>query len=141
RSQVSVPTPPSARRLQMSGRAELVMRKGGQRSDANDIAVGRRVRARRLELGMTQPQVGELVGVSHQQIHKYEQGKNRISSSRLLGLAAALQCPVEFLLGSRFSTAADDSLAHTLLGMRSGVRVARSVISIGSPGIAEALAR
>jgi transcriptional regulator with XRE-family HTH domain len=46
--------------------------------------------------GMTQQQLGDKVGVKFQQIHKYETGANRISASRMWGIAAALDVPVTF---------------------------------------------
>ena len=61
-----------------------------------NIHVGRRVRHCRWMKGMTQQQLGDKVGVKFQQIHKYETGANRISASRMWGIAAALDVPVTF---------------------------------------------
>ena len=61
-----------------------------------NIHVGRRVRHCRWMQGMTQQQLGNKVGVKFQQIHKYETGANRISASRMWGIAAALDVPVTF---------------------------------------------
>jgi len=61
-----------------------------------NIHVGRRVRHCRWMQGMTQQQLGDKVGVKFQQIHKYETGANRISASRMWGIAAALDVPVTF---------------------------------------------
>jgi transcriptional regulator with XRE-family HTH domain len=61
-----------------------------------DRHVGRRVRLRRLTLGMSQEQLGTLVGISFQQVQKYEKAANRISASRLFQFAEALSCTVEF---------------------------------------------
>ncbi len=60
-----------------------------------DVHVGRRVRMRRTLLGMTQTSLGEAIGLSFQQVQKYENGKNRIGSSRLFDLSRALDVPVE----------------------------------------------
>jgi transcriptional regulator with XRE-family HTH domain len=59
-----------------------------------DAAVGRRVRARRILVGKSQGDLGDLVGVTFQQIQKYESGQNRISASRLLSIADVLGVPV-----------------------------------------------
>jgi transcriptional regulator with XRE-family HTH domain len=59
-----------------------------------DAAVGRRVRARRILVGKSQGDLGDLVGVTFQQIQKYESGQNRISASRLLSIAEVLGVPV-----------------------------------------------
>ena len=55
-----------------------------------DRHVARRLRERRLALGLTQPQVAELIGVTYQQAHKYEIGANRLSVGRLHAIARAL---------------------------------------------------
>ena len=55
-----------------------------------------RVRERRTELGISQPEVAAALGVAHQQLYKYEQAKNRISASRLYELSEALNVPVAF---------------------------------------------
>ncbi|WP_371171625.1 helix-turn-helix domain-containing protein [Aliiroseovarius sp. 2305UL8-7] len=59
-----------------------------------DRHVGKRIRGRRLLVGMTQQQLAEKSGVSFQQIQKYEMGTNRVSASRLFELAELLQCSV-----------------------------------------------
>ena len=61
-----------------------------------DLHVGLRVRQRRWMLGLTQQQLGESVGIKFQQVQKYETGTNRISASRLWGIAATLGVPVAF---------------------------------------------
>ena len=48
-----------------------------------DVHVGNRVRIRRLELGMSQEKLGDALGVTFQQVQKYEKGANRVSASRL----------------------------------------------------------
>ncbi len=65
-----------------------------------DGRIGQRVRARRLEIGMSQERLAELCGVTFQQIQKYEKGKNRIACSRLHDVAGALGMePGEFFVG------------------------------------------
>ncbi len=59
-----------------------------------DLYVGQKLRKRRLELGMTQPELARAVGVRFQQIQKYETGLNRIAASRLWRAARALNVPV-----------------------------------------------
>ena len=55
-----------------------------------DAAIGERIRRRRTELGLTQEQLAQRLGVSYQQVQKYERGANRISASRLYTLAHRL---------------------------------------------------
>jgi transcriptional regulator with XRE-family HTH domain len=80
-------------------------RKSGTKINArrvqdSDIAIGERIRARRNQIEMSQENLGGALGVSFQQIQKYEKGVNRLSSGRLIQLANALQCSVTDLIGS-----------------------------------------
>jgi transcriptional regulator with XRE-family HTH domain len=61
-----------------------------------DKHVGARVRLRRLMLGMSQEKLGDALGVTFQQLQKYEKGANRISASRLQHMSQILQVPVSF---------------------------------------------
>ncbi len=60
-----------------------------------DVHVGARVRVRRTLMGMNQAQTGDALGVSFQQMQKYENGTNRISASRLFALSRMLDVPVQ----------------------------------------------
>jgi transcriptional regulator with XRE-family HTH domain len=60
-------------------------------ANAVDKKVGQRVRTRRLEIGMSQERLAELLGVTFQQVQKYEKGVNRIAVSRLLDIANSLE--------------------------------------------------
>ncbi|MBE9553109.1 MAG: helix-turn-helix transcriptional regulator, partial [Proteobacteria bacterium] len=61
-----------------------------------DIHVGSRVRLRRTLLGFSQEKLGEAVGLTFQQIQKYERGANRIGASRMYALSRVLDVPVAF---------------------------------------------
>lgn len=61
-----------------------------------DAHVGARVRLRRMLVGMSQERLGELLGVTFQQIQKYEKGANRIGASRLFEVSGVLEVPVTF---------------------------------------------
>src|SRR6185295_19352017 len=61
-----------------------------------DIHVGSRVRLRRMMLGMSQEKLGEQLGITFQQIQKYEKGTNRIGASRLQHISTVLSVPVSF---------------------------------------------
>ena len=63
-------------------------------ANAVDRRIGQRVRSRRLEIGMSQERLAELLGVTFQQVQKYEKGVNRIAASRLHDISAALDMPV-----------------------------------------------
>lgn len=61
-----------------------------------DVHVGTRVRLRRTLLGMSQEKLGEALGLTFQQVQKYERGVNRIGASRLFDLARVLDVPIGF---------------------------------------------
>jgi transcriptional regulator with XRE-family HTH domain len=61
-----------------------------------DQRIGARVRRRRKQLRLSQTALGQLIGVSFQQIQKYERGKNRIGAGRLLTVAEVLGVPVDY---------------------------------------------
>src|SRR3546814_15533847 len=61
-----------------------------------DVHVGSRVRLRRTLLGMSQEKLGEAIGLTLQQVQKYERGANRIGASRLFDLSRVLDVPVDF---------------------------------------------
>ena len=65
-------------------------------SQSTDQQVGSNLRARRMALGLSQSAVGDAIGVTFQQIQKYEKGNNRISASKLHRLAEVLQVRPEF---------------------------------------------
>jgi transcriptional regulator with XRE-family HTH domain len=62
-------------------------------ANAIDKKIGQRVRSRRLEIGMSQEKLAELLGVTFQQVQKYEKGVNRIAASRLYNIASSLDMP------------------------------------------------
>jgi transcriptional regulator with XRE-family HTH domain len=64
--------------------------------DPTDRHVGARIRMRRLMLDMSQERLGEELGITFQQVQKYEKGSNRVSASRIQRIAAVLQVPVSF---------------------------------------------
>ena len=61
-----------------------------------DAHVGSRVRLRRMLIGMSQEKLGELLGLTFQQVQKYEKGANRIGASRLYDIATILNVPVQY---------------------------------------------
>jgi len=72
-----------------------------RRADCTDFEIGQRIRALRLERGLSQTDLGSLIGVTFQQIRKYEMGTNRVSASRLCRLAEVLKAPIaSFCFGS-----------------------------------------
>src|SRR5947209_16365735 len=83
-----------------------------------DRHVGSRVRMRRMLIGMSQEKLGEALGITFQQIQKYEKGTNRIGASRLHAMAGVLGVPVQFFYddypGAGPQAAPDTSAAQLL---------------------------
>ncbi|HEX6860313.1 MAG TPA: helix-turn-helix transcriptional regulator [Caulobacteraceae bacterium] len=78
-----------------------------------DIHVGRRVRQRRKTLGVTQERLAEDLGLTFQQVQKYERGANRVSASKLYEIARSLRTSIGYF----FEGLADPSTAHEAPGM------------------------
>ncbi len=77
-----------------------------------DIHVGSRVRLRRTMLGLSQEKLGDSLGITFQQIQKYEKGANRIGASRLQNISTILKTPISF-----FFDDAPDSSGAPVKGM------------------------
>lgn len=78
-------------------------REGGgtrkRRAGAEDIEIGRKIRALRLERGLSQTNLADGIGLTFQQVQKYEKGANRVSAGRLQKIADLLNIPVTFFYG------------------------------------------
>jgi len=106
--------------------------------NAIDIHVGSRMRMRRMMLGMSQEKLATGLGLTFQQVQKYEKGANRIGASRLQHLASILQVPVPFFFEGL--PAADEPKSHAaslphsavfeFLATNDGVRLARAFTRI-----------
>lgn len=84
-----------------------------------DVHVGTRVRLRRTLLGMSQERLGEALGLTFQQVQKYERGVNRVGASRLFDLSRVLDVPISFFFDDM-----PESLSVAFGGQPSGRRVA-----------------
>ena len=93
-----------------------------------DKHVGSRVRMRRIMLGMSQEKLGEALGLTFQQIQKYEKGTNRMSVGRLMHIAEVLNVSVNTLLGegSDSKVPAEDGDAFEYLAQPGAVRLLRA---------------
>lgn len=80
-----------------------------------DIQIGNRMRLRRKELGKSQAQIGRDLGISFQQVQKYEHAENRISASRLYEIAALLEVNLDFFFAPSTEVGEDDTEASKLV--------------------------
>jgi transcriptional regulator with XRE-family HTH domain len=106
--------------------------------------IGERIRARRTALGLVQEQVAAALGLSYQQLQKYENGSNRITVDRLLALAHRLEVPITyFFAGLPGATAAPDDgrgEADIPRPTRAGQEAVRGLDRIRDEGVRGALA-
>ncbi|RZO68245.1 MAG: XRE family transcriptional regulator [Parvularculaceae bacterium] len=112
-----------------------------------DIHVGARVRMRRTMLGMSQDKLGDSLGLTFQQIQKYEKGVNRIGASRLFEIAKVLEIPIQFLFEDfdsftntpyGFAENAPDSDSSMLMDFLSspeGIQLCRHFAQIEDPRV------
>lgn len=87
--------------------------RGTGRPNPVDVHVGARVRLRRTLLGMSQEKLGGAIGLTFQQVQKYERGANRIGSSRLFDLSRVLDVPIGFFFDEMPGDVAASSPAQT----------------------------
>jgi transcriptional regulator with XRE-family HTH domain len=111
-----------------------------RRSDANDAAVGHNIRVQRLARKMSQTRLAGQIGVSFQQLQKYELGTNRVGASRLVRIAAALNVRVMALLdGIATNRKADAPLPSRLLASAHALRLVQAFAAIEDRGMRRAL--
>jgi len=75
---------------------ELIEDAVTKKANPIDAQVGNRVRIRRMLVGMSQERLGDLLGLTFQQVQKYEKGINRIGAGRLFEIARILDVPIDF---------------------------------------------
>ncbi len=94
-----------------------------------DAHVGRRLRSRREQKGLSQQQLAQRIGLAFQQLHKYENGSNRISASMLWQIACALEVtPNDFFEG--LDQGNGKSLNRTPIGDEDDTRTRRQILSL-----------
>jgi transcriptional regulator with XRE-family HTH domain len=106
-----------------------------RRAGAEDVEIGRRNRALRLQRGMSQSQLAEAIGLTFQQVQKYEKGANRVSAGRLQRIADVLGVPVTFFysgMGARTKKADAQSAGIALIQTKGATRLLRSYGDISS---------
>lgn len=119
-----------------------------RRANPMDVHVGSRVRLRRMLLGMSQEKLGEHLGLTFQQVQKYEKGVNRIGASRLFDLAKVLGVPVQFfydeapvgVVGASeaqpgFAEQPDETYVVDFLGTREGLELNKAFARIADPKV------
>jgi transcriptional regulator with XRE-family HTH domain len=106
-----------------------------RRAGAEDLEIGRKIRALRLERGLSQSGLAQGIDLTFQQVQKYEKGTNRVSAGRLQRIADMLDMPVTFFYGGmgakpKRKDQRNSSLA--LVQTRGAMRLLRAYADIGS---------
>lgn len=96
---------------------------------AIDATIGKRIHELRLSMGMSRIQLAEQIGVTHQQLEKYEKGKNRISAGRLLFISNALRKNPSYF----FRDIAEDETTMPGTHQRLCIEVSRNFMKIDNP--------
>lgn len=115
------------------------MRKADGAPNYVDVHVGLRVRLRRKQLGLSQERLADGLGLTFQQVQKYERGANRISASKLFEISRLLEVPVAYFFegmagatppGSDPHTQAHHNLIEQMLAEPNGAELAEAFLSI-----------
>ncbi len=117
----------------------------GKKPNPVDIHVGSRVRLRRMLLGMSQERLGNAMGLTFQQVQKYEKGVNRIGASRLFHISRILDVPVQFffeeapqldgLAVTGMAEPESETFILEFLNSREGLELNRAFVKIGDPKV------
>ena len=110
-----------------------------------DVHVGGRIRMRRNMLGMSQEKLGESLGVTFQQVQKYEKGTNRVGASRLQTIASTLEVPAAFFFENAptedsgspggFAEGASPDPMMEFYSSQEGVQLNRAFVKINDPKV------
>ncbi|WP_305299102.1 helix-turn-helix domain-containing protein [Phenylobacterium sp.] len=109
-----------------------------QGPDPIDVAVGHRIRVRRKWLGISQSTLADHLGVSFQQVQKYERGANRVSASMLVKIAQKLDTSVGELVGETAAPLGDESLFEKL-AVPGAVQLLEAFASVQQPAMRTAI--
>ena len=106
-----------------------------RRAGPEDIEIGRKIRALRLERGLSQSGLADGIGLTFQQVQKYEKGTNRVSAGRLQKIADMLNTPIMFFysgMGQRTKKSDTHNAGLALVQTKGAMRLLRSYAEISS---------
>jgi transcriptional regulator with XRE-family HTH domain len=112
-----------------------------------DKEIGSRVRMRRISIGMSQEKLGDMLGLTFQQVQKYEKGTNRISVGRLVDIANILGVDIHFFFNGIKSIKAEAGFAEEgappyvadMMSRPEGLQLVRTFASIKSPKVRKSI--
>jgi transcriptional regulator with XRE-family HTH domain len=112
-----------------------------------DKEIGSRVRMRRISIGMSQEKLGDMLGLTFQQVQKYEKGMNRISVGRLVEIAKILGVDIHFFFNGIKTTQSDSGFGEEeappymseVMSTPEGLQLIRTFTSIKSPKVRKSI--
>ena len=110
------------------------------RPDPIDVDVGARIRTRRVFLGLSQTKLANALGLTFQQVQKYERGDNRVSASTLVRVAGALDTTVAALVGETGATPSDGPMLRHL-STPGALGLLEAFVKISDPEVRRAVIR
>jgi transcriptional regulator with XRE-family HTH domain len=113
--------------------------KDQSRAAALELAIGARMRTRRRQLGLSQSELAERLGVSFQQVQKYERGANRVAASTLVAASHALNTTVAWLVGEESSGREDDEDVFRALARPGALEILQAFNAVAEPSARMAL--
>jgi transcriptional regulator with XRE-family HTH domain len=106
---------------------------------ALELAIGARMRTRRRQLGLSQSDLADQLGVSFQQVQKYERGANRVAASTLVAASLALGTTVAWLVGEEASGRDDDEDVFRALARPGALEILQAFNAVTDPQARTAL--
>jgi transcriptional regulator with XRE-family HTH domain len=106
-----------------------------------DVQIGHRVRALRIARRLSQAELGKALGVSFQQVQKYEKGVNRVSAGRLQRVAELFEVPVTSFFGRQPRRAEQTDRTFEFLGEAGAIQLLQAYALIRNAGIRQGLVR
>lgn len=127
--------------------AHDIQRKTKDSSDDRDVIIGTRLRARRNLMGWSQQVLGDKVGITFQQVQKYERGTNKISATRLMDFSKIFEVPVTYFYGAinnsnkigvaAVSDTEQDDFEGDIMTRKETIRLIQAYYSIEDPKVRE----
>ena len=114
-----------------------------------DVHVGNRIRERRQSLGMSQEKLADGLGLTFQQVQKYEKGVNRVGASRLQAISSILEVPISFFFDGaspspsrkRTGDAPSTDFVTDFIGSTDGRRLVKAFMRIKQPVVRRSIVR
>ena len=122
--------------------ARIKWQKNKKKPNPIDVHVGSRIRLRRNMMSLSQEKLGDALGITFQQVQKYEKGINRVGASRLQAISAILKVPVSYFFEDAPGSAGSSGMAEggssyvvDFLNSSEGLRLNRAFVKISDPKV------